>query len=64
MSLILYQQDYLKQKEKVNPTNEDEEEEEKETPEQIEIKKMMKNLFLKLDAISNYHYTPRIVRDY
>lgn len=54
-------QDYLKQKEKVNPTNEDDEEEEKETPEQVEIKKMMKSLFLKLDAISNYHYTPRIV---
>jgi U3 small nucleolar RNA-associated protein MPP10 len=51
----------LKQKEKVNPTNEDGDEEEKETPEQIEIKKMMKSLFLKLDAISNYHYTPRIV---
>lgn len=54
----------MRQKEKVNPTNEDEEEDEKETPEQVEIKKMMKNLFLKLDAISNYHYTPRIVSFY
>lgn len=37
------------------------EEEEKSDPDHGEIKKMMKSLFIKLDALSNFHYTPKQV---
>ena len=39
-------------------------EEEKEDPQHEDIKKMMTSLFLKLDALCNFHYTPKQVHLY
>lgn len=47
----IYEKEYLKQQQA--------EEEEKEDPDHDSIKKMMQSLFLKLDALSNFHYTPK-----
>ncbi|XP_060603484.1 U3 small nucleolar ribonucleoprotein protein MPP10-like [Ruditapes philippinarum] len=47
----IYEQEYLKQQKT--------EEVEKTDPDHDEIKKMMQSLFLKLDALSNFHYTPK-----
>lgn len=55
----IYENEYLKQKQTLNPDNEREEEEPKL---HIEIKEMMHSLFFKLDALSNFHYTPKLVR--
>ncbi|KAG8235803.1 hypothetical protein J437_LFUL014741, partial [Ladona fulva] len=52
----IYEQEYLKKKKELEQ-NDDEKEEEPETHK--EIKKMMSALFLKLDALSNFHYTPK-----
>ncbi|KAG1664212.1 U3 small nucleolar RNA-associated protein MPP10 [Nymphon striatum] len=48
----IYEKEYLKQKNKDT-------EGEKEIPEHVEIDRMMKSLFSKLDALSNFHYTPQ-----
>lgn len=47
----IYEQEFLKQQA--------DEEEEKTNPQHEEIKKMMQSLFRKLDALSNFHYTPK-----
>ncbi|XP_074862500.1 U3 small nucleolar ribonucleoprotein MPP10 [Carettochelys insculpta] len=47
----IYEQEYL--------TLNREKKEEEENPEHVEIQKMMDSLFLKLDALSNFHFTPK-----
>ncbi|XP_046471942.1 U3 small nucleolar ribonucleoprotein protein MPP10 [Neodiprion pinetum] len=56
----IYENEYLKQKEALNPDNEERETEE--PKEHIEIRNMMHSLFSKLDALSNFHYTPKLAR--
>ncbi|KAK3588802.1 hypothetical protein CHS0354_012015 [Potamilus streckersoni] len=48
----IYEQEYLKQQQKEVEDNED--------PDHEEIKKMMQSLFIKLDSLSNFHYTPKM----
>uniref|UniRef100_A0A914XEY5 U3 small nucleolar ribonucleoprotein protein MPP10 n=1 Tax=Plectus sambesii TaxID=2011161 RepID=A0A914XEY5_9BILA len=47
----VYEQEYIKQTEKT--------EVEQKNVQHDEIKKMMRNLFTKLDALSNFHYSPK-----
>ncbi|XP_072051393.1 U3 small nucleolar ribonucleoprotein protein MPP10-like isoform X2 [Amphiura filiformis] len=47
----IYEKEYIKQTQG--------EKEEKQDPAHVEIKTMMDSLFLKLDALSNFHYTPK-----
>ncbi|XP_063782316.1 U3 small nucleolar ribonucleoprotein protein MPP10 [Pseudophryne corroboree] len=47
----IYEQEYLK----LNQTKTEEEE----NPKHVEIQKLMDSLFLKLDALSNFHFTPK-----
>ncbi|XP_070543111.1 U3 small nucleolar ribonucleoprotein protein MPP10-like [Ptychodera flava] len=47
----IYEKEYMKQTKQLN--------EEEENKEHAVIKKMMDSLFLKLDALSNFHYTPK-----
>ncbi|KAF0043119.1 hypothetical protein F2P81_004456 [Scophthalmus maximus] len=47
----IYEQEYLKQNKKKT--------EEEENPAHVEIQKLMDTLFLKLDALSNFHFTPK-----
>ncbi|KAK5874076.1 hypothetical protein PBY51_019054 [Eleginops maclovinus] len=46
----IYEQEYLKQNQKKT---------EEENPSHVEIQKLMDTLFLKLDALSNFHFTPK-----
>lgn len=56
----IYEKEYLQQKEALDPSAV--EKEEKEEPQlHREIKMMMNSLFSKLDALSNFHYTPKPV---
>lgn len=55
----IYENEYLKQKQALNS---DEEKEETMSDLHYEIRKEMRSLFAKLDALSNYHYTPKRVR--
>ncbi|XP_073442995.1 U3 small nucleolar ribonucleoprotein protein MPP10 [Dendrobates tinctorius] len=49
----IYEQEYLKLNQKKK--------EEEEDPKHVEIQKLMDSLFLKLDALSNFHFTPKPV---
>ncbi|XP_029284364.1 U3 small nucleolar ribonucleoprotein MPP10 [Cottoperca gobio] len=46
----IYEQEYLKQNQKKT---------EADNPSHVEIQKLMDTLFLKLDALSNFHFTPK-----
>nr|XP_019935815.1 PREDICTED: U3 small nucleolar ribonucleoprotein protein MPP10 [Paralichthys olivaceus] len=47
----IYEQEFLKQNQQKT--------EEEENPAHVEIQKLMDTLFLKLDALSNFHFTPK-----
>ena len=53
-------QEYIKQRDALNADGSEPQEEE-EPEEHKEIRKLMNSLFGKLDALSNFHYTPRPV---
>jgi U3 small nucleolar RNA-associated protein MPP10 len=54
----VYEQDFLKQQEKAENGGEINVEKAK-NPKHEEIRKRLENLFIKLDALSNFHFTPR-----
>ena len=69
----VYEQEYLKQQQSVVSSNtlsvcvcnsgivQGNEREEESTPQHCEIKQLMTRLFTKLDALTNYHFTPKLV---
>ncbi|XP_024876004.1 U3 small nucleolar ribonucleoprotein protein MPP10 [Temnothorax curvispinosus] len=56
----IYEKEYLRQKQALDPENN----EKKEEMPQLhnEIRQMMRSLVSKLDALSNYHYTPKMAK--
>lgn len=56
----IYEKEYLKQKQTLDPENNEKKEEVSQL--HSEIRQMMRSLMSKLDALSNYHYTPKMVR--
>lgn len=56
----IYEKEYLKQKEGANPESKEVEEEEPKA--HIEIREAMQSLFSKLDALANFHYTPKLAQ--
>lgn len=55
----IYEDEYLKQKEAADPNAEEREPEE--SKEHKEIRALAQSLFAKLDALSNFHHTPKMV---
>ncbi|XP_060828509.1 U3 small nucleolar ribonucleoprotein protein MPP10 [Bombus pascuorum] len=53
----IYENEYIKQKEALNPDTNEKEEEEPQL--HTEIREMMNSVFSKLNALSNFHYTPK-----
>ncbi|XP_043587658.1 U3 small nucleolar ribonucleoprotein protein MPP10 [Bombus pyrosoma] len=52
----IYENEYIRQREALNPNNNEKEEEEPKL--HTEIRKMMDSVLSKLNALSNFHYTP------
>ncbi|XP_054278716.1 U3 small nucleolar ribonucleoprotein protein MPP10 [Macrosteles quadrilineatus] len=55
----VYEQEFIKQRDAA--TSDDVERQETEPAAHVEVRSMLHSLFNKLDALSNYHYTPRPV---
>jgi U3 small nucleolar RNA-associated protein MPP10 len=60
----IYEQEYLNKKEQELNSVSVNESKEKSNPKHDEIKTLLQSLFIKLDALSNFHYTPRAVSLY
>lgn len=56
----IYENEYIRQREALNPDNNEKEEEEPKL--HTEIREMMDSVFYKLNALSNFHYTPAKVK--
>lgn len=55
----VYEQEYLKQQQKEMGETEERPKEEAANPKHEDIRKRMQSLFIKLDALSNFHFTPK-----